>query len=84
MSFNLNEVHRLRRLGGAVLAKYERLVAAADQSQHGSPAEAELGAFRLAWLADPIALTQHCEQEAGAEVAEAQTEEQAADLGHGD
>jgi hypothetical protein len=40
-------------MGGAVWAKWQRLVAAADASAHGSPAEQEVGEFRLAWLADP-------------------------------
>jgi hypothetical protein len=55
MSFHMTEVYRLRHVGGPVLRKYERLVAGADRALHGSPAEAGLGAFRLAWLADPVA-----------------------------
>jgi hypothetical protein len=53
MSFDRNEIARLRLFGGAVLAKYERLVAAADHSAHLSPAQLELAEFCQAWIADP-------------------------------
>jgi hypothetical protein len=58
MSFNMNEVRRLEAArvtaaGLKVWEKYQRLVTAADQAAHGSPAEQELGEFRLQWLADP-------------------------------
>jgi hypothetical protein len=61
MSFDLNEVHRLKAAGGKVLAKYNKLVTAADQAAHGSPAEQELGAFQLAWLQDPARVTREAE-----------------------
>jgi hypothetical protein len=55
MSFDLVELQRLKA-AGPVWDEYQRLVAAADQAMHDSPAHAELGAFRVAWLADPAAV----------------------------
>jgi hypothetical protein len=76
MSFDLNEVRRLQAQGGAVLAKYERLVAAADAAMHGSPAHEELGAFQLSWIADPDLAAEVAREEAAeaAEAAEAVSE----------
>jgi hypothetical protein len=65
MSFDLLEVHRLQRAGGAVLAKYNRLVAAADASAHGSLAQQELGEFQQSWLADPAGTTAAAKAEKG-------------------
>jgi hypothetical protein len=53
MSFDRNEITRLRLHGGAVLAKYQRLVGEADRSAHDSPAQRALGNFQQAWIADP-------------------------------
>ena len=43
----------LERAGGPVLQNYRRLVAAADASQMGSPAQQELAAFFQEWQRDP-------------------------------
>jgi hypothetical protein len=67
MSFDLLETYRLERVGGAVLAKYRRLVAAADAAMHGSPAHVQLGRFMKSWEQDADRVTREAEQEAKAE-----------------
>jgi hypothetical protein len=57
VSFDLLQVHKLKAQGGQVWDEYQRLVAAADQAMHGSPAHAELGAFQQAYEQDAAALT---------------------------
>ena len=57
MSFWIGEVHRLKAAGGAVWDEYQRLVAAADQAMHDSPAHKALGEFQQAWAADPAGVT---------------------------
>jgi hypothetical protein len=69
VSSNLIEVQRLHVMGGAALAKYERLVGEADQSMHGSPAQEVLGAFCQAWIADPNAAMEAARNEAAAAAA---------------
>jgi hypothetical protein len=64
MSFNMIELYRLQQKGGAVLAKYQRLLAEADASMHDSPAHRAYGAFCKQWEADPVGTTQQAEQEA--------------------
>jgi hypothetical protein len=53
MSFDLNEVRRLEVMGGAVEAKYWRLVSNRDGSAHESPSARELGEFMKAFEQDP-------------------------------
>jgi hypothetical protein len=53
VSFNLIEVQRLQVMGGAVLAKYERLLGEADRALHDSPAVRELGQFMKDFEQDP-------------------------------
>jgi hypothetical protein len=52
MSFDLLQLHKLKAMGGAPWQLHEELQVRADQSAHGSPAQQELGAFRLLWLED--------------------------------
>jgi hypothetical protein len=78
MSLSLIEVARLQVFGGAVLAKYERLVAAADASLHGSLAQAELGEFCQAWIADPNRAAEVAREEAVAAIAAAEIAARAA------
>jgi hypothetical protein len=66
MSFSLNEVARLQLFGGAVWAKYERLLGEADRSAHGSLAQQELGAFCQAWLQDSNKAADEARTEAAA------------------
>jgi hypothetical protein len=66
MSFHLIEVRRLEAAGGAVLAKYRRLVAAADAAAHDSPAHRALAQFWKAWEQDPQAVTNAAREEAAA------------------
>jgi hypothetical protein len=66
MSFSLLEVQRLELMGGAVLAKYRRLVRAADGSAHGSPAQEELFAFHKAFERDPNLAADEARTEAAA------------------
>jgi hypothetical protein len=53
MSFDRNEVRRLEATGGAVLARYRALVAAADASAYDSPAARAKAEFERDWAADP-------------------------------
>jgi hypothetical protein len=71
MSFDLIQVHKLKAEGGAVLAKYERLLREANQSAHGSSSELVLGQFQLAWIADPERVTREAEEEAQASMPDA-------------
>ena len=57
MSFDLIQLHKIEAMGGQGWDEYQRLVAAADQAMHGSPAHAELGAFQQAYEQDAPALT---------------------------
>jgi hypothetical protein len=63
---DLGAFGKLERLGGPTLRRYRELTAAADMSAADSPAAMAKARFERDWMADPIALTQHCEQEAGA------------------
>jgi hypothetical protein len=69
MSFNLNEVRRLELMGGAVLAKFNRLVSAADRSAHGSAAQEALGEFMKAFERDPNLAADEARTEAAAAAA---------------
>jgi hypothetical protein len=72
MSFDLNEVRRLELAGGAVLAKYRRLVSECDHSMLGSPAHEALGQFQLDWIADPNRATEVAREENVARIAAAE------------
>ena len=63
MSFDRIRLHQLHATGGAVLRKYKRLLAAADRSLHGWPAEAEYLAFQQAYQDDPAAAVAAAEAE---------------------
>jgi hypothetical protein len=65
MSFSLNEVARLQRAGGAVLAKYKKLLAEADGAMHDSLAHRALGEFQKSWEQDPQAVIRAAEHEHG-------------------
>jgi len=56
MSFDLVQLGKLQAVGGKVLARYEALVAAADNSAYDSPAARELEAFQRDFVADPEAV----------------------------
>jgi hypothetical protein len=56
----------LQLFGGAVWQKYERLLAEADRSAHGSPALQELGEFCQSWIADPNRAAEVAREEAAA------------------
>jgi hypothetical protein len=56
MSFDLNEVRRLKTAGDPVWSEYQRLVAECDASAYGSPAHRALGRFQKAWEQDPNGL----------------------------
>jgi hypothetical protein len=57
VSFWYGEVLKMQAEGGPAWDEYQRLVAAADQAMHGSPAHEELGRFMKAWEQNPQAVT---------------------------
>jgi hypothetical protein len=61
---HLSELYRLEAAGGPLLAKYQRLVSAADRALHMSPAVNELLEFQRDWQADPQAVTATAAREA--------------------
>jgi hypothetical protein len=53
MSFDLNEVRRIKTAGDPAWSEYCRLVAECDASAYDSPAHRALGEFQKAWEQGP-------------------------------
>jgi hypothetical protein len=71
---DLIRLNQLRAAGGAVLARYQRLLAAAEHRGHGSPEERALREFQRDYQAAPAAVTAAADAEdAAAKVVEART-----------
>jgi hypothetical protein len=75
MSFDLNEVRRLKTAGDPVWSEYCRLVSECDASAFDSLAHRELGRFQKAWEQNPNELM---ERVRGLNVERAEAAERAA------